>query len=354
MSLRISGLRIDMRVIDDRLSRKFRNMAFACSLLVVLIHALPAMGSVVFSRNTIGLWFACEFFKQGICQIAVPFFFFAAGFFLAGRTDDPFWYRKALKKRFWTLVIPYCIFDLAYWVWIKSFGGFASVLGGGCFWSSFDVSVGSLLTVAGFALQKPFLGLLWFVRCLILLVLISPFVVALTRNRRVGVVWLGVCFVAYGALSPSAWPGSDWAWVLFYDFTLMGLFWFSAGMFLRRNPLKVRISPAVCLASGLGLLALNVLARKVGLVGSVYLGWLSLPFLMYGLWAMMPTSFALEYAFPIYILHRFFLTPYQALVKASLAGSVGGFAFSVLTAVVCIVVLKKIAPKFSAVVFGGR
>ena len=330
-------------------------MALVCSLLVVLIHSLPAMGSVVFSRSTIGLWFMCEFFKQGICQIAVPFFFFAAGFFLAGRTDEPHWYRKALKKRFWTLVIPYCIFDLAYWFWIKFLKGLSVVADGGSLCSAFDVSVGSLLVDAGITLQKPFLGLLWFVRCLIFLVLISPFIVVLTRRRMVGIAWLCVCFAAYGVLSPSAWTNNGWAWVLFYDFSFMGLFWFSAGIFFRRNSLKVKFSPLACLGLGVGLLVLNVLARKAGLVGAVYLGWLSLPFLMYGLWAVMPTSFALEYAFPIYVLHRFFLTPYQALVKTnSLAGSVGGFAFSVLASVVCIVVLKKMAPKFSAVVFGGR
>lgn len=344
-----------MRIVDDILSRKFRNMAFVCSLFVVLIHALPAMGSVPFSRNTIELWLACEFFKQGVCQVAVPFFFFAAGFFLAGRTDEPLWFRKALKKRFWTLVIPYCIFDLAYWVWIKSFSGLASVLGGGCFWSAFKVSLDLLLADAGLTLHKPFLTLLWFVRCLLLLVLISPMVVSLTRSRRVGGVWLCICFTAYGVLSPSAWPSSGWAWKLFYDFTLMGLFWFSAGIFLRRNPIKIKFSPFVSLGLGMSLLVLNVLSRKFGFPGSVYLGWLSLPFLMYGVFALMPTSFALEYAFPIYILHRFFLTPYQALVKTnSLAGHVGGFAFSVLASIVCIMVLKKMVPKFSAVVFGGR
>lgn len=57
-------------------SRKIRNMGILCAFLVVIIHVRP-----MFATGTIG-WWVREIAEEGICQIAVPFFFIVSGFFL--------------------------------------------------------------------------------------------------------------------------------------------------------------------------------------------------------------------------------------------------------------------------------
>ena len=43
---------------------------------------------------------------HGLGKIAVPFFFLASGYFLAGHLDEDGWYGRKVKKRVFSLVIP--------------------------------------------------------------------------------------------------------------------------------------------------------------------------------------------------------------------------------------------------------
>ena len=90
--------------IDKMLSCKFTNMAFVCACLVVLIHVLvrPVRGSALW-------WISGILGADGIARVAVPFFFFAAGFFIAGKYEEELLvnWRKECLKRCKTLVLPY-------------------------------------------------------------------------------------------------------------------------------------------------------------------------------------------------------------------------------------------------------
>ncbi len=83
--------------ISQELSQKLANMAFIAALLVVAIHVRE--GSIIGSFN----WHVYQIIVDGFARIAVPFFFLAAGFFLAGHCTGPGWWLRECKKRIKTL-----------------------------------------------------------------------------------------------------------------------------------------------------------------------------------------------------------------------------------------------------------
>lgn len=100
------------------MNHKFENMKFIAAVLVVLLHAFNAMDPE--AGGTLR-----RFMMSGPCATAVPFFFFAAGYFLAGRFGEAGWWRRALTARIRTLVIPYFVWNVA------CLGATAIILGGG-------------------------------------------------------------------------------------------------------------------------------------------------------------------------------------------------------------------------------
>ena len=80
-------LKIETQVRSALVSAKFANMSLLSAVLVVIIH--------VFKRNqefgTV-VWWMRQFLGEGVCRIAVPFFFLAAGYFLAKHFNDVGWW----------------------------------------------------------------------------------------------------------------------------------------------------------------------------------------------------------------------------------------------------------------------
>ena len=65
--------------VSKETSAKFANMGFVCACLVVLIH----LG--VDGKPGGAAWWTHQMFTHvGMTRIAVPFFFFASGYWLAG------------------------------------------------------------------------------------------------------------------------------------------------------------------------------------------------------------------------------------------------------------------------------
>ena len=74
------------------LSSKMANMAFFCAVLVVFMH--------VGNPEPVGAfpWFFIKFFHEILGNMAVPYFFMASGFFLAGHMEEPGWYPREMKS----------------------------------------------------------------------------------------------------------------------------------------------------------------------------------------------------------------------------------------------------------------
>ena len=168
--------------IPEDISAKMANMSFICACMIVLFHATPApqIGS--------SMWWICHLLgREGVCMIAVPWFFLASSFFLAGHMGESGgWWKREVAKRLRSLVIPF-------YVWMV-----VSILFGVAVWY-LKVQMLHLqsrecplsIPMSTFALKilglHPFvdIGVLWYVRCLFCLVLILLIFLKLVETLKV-------------------------------------------------------------------------------------------------------------------------------------------------------------------------
>ena len=115
-------------------------------------------------------------------------FFVVSGYLFAKGIGEDGWYAKKLHRRFKSLLVPYVFWDVAYWL-LMAVLGIGSRLAG--------VEFGDLANVEGMMSAKwdllglnplcfPALGLLWYVRVLLVLCVVSPIFYALCKYRGGG------------------------------------------------------------------------------------------------------------------------------------------------------------------------
>lgn len=201
----------------NRDSEIIRLLRFPLALLVVLLHAEPAidgwspqsMSSEYMGANIAGV--VMYSLSHILAQIAVPAFFLISGylFFLKLESWDMAVWKRKLVSRFSSIVIPYIIcvgvFSLKHIVY-HAFNGDESYVHGGLanlFWSSEHWRAGqSNIFGQAILMTGPAAYHLWFLRDLIVAVLLTPaFYVMLAmkdgHHRRWSAMWLGVLCVLY-------------------------------------------------------------------------------------------------------------------------------------------------------------
>lgn len=156
-----------MLPVGKTLSAKMANMSFVCAVLVVFMHVGSPIPVGSFP------WFFIEPFHEILGDMAVPFFFMASGFFLAGHMEEPGWYLREMKKRFRTLLIPYVLWSLLFAVYLMPIAILANLHAhrAWCWNLGFP---GWIKTFGLDFLQNPLLSPFWFLRWLICLCLASP------------------------------------------------------------------------------------------------------------------------------------------------------------------------------------
>ena len=173
--------------IDAYTSHKITVLSFICSLSVVLLHSynwrFEANSQMSFN------FFVENLFSNGLCRMAVPFFFFRAGYLFFANVPEKFdwqWFKRKVQTRFSSIFIPFLLW---------------CILG-------FLIHTGWLLFLSArhntnfvFYLDHPspwitvfntyFLGIggdplihLWFLRRLMLFVLLSPIILLLMQRLR--------------------------------------------------------------------------------------------------------------------------------------------------------------------------
>lgn len=325
-----------MQRITAAVSQKFRNASLLCALMVVVIHCVSHFGVT----NT----FICTMVYDGVCRSAVPFFFFTSGFFFYAHVGEPGWYLKEIRKRIVTLVVPFVALTLLYW-------------------SFHYTTTLSVLAIFGLDVRTwPLLVPLWYIRGLLVLVIISP---VLVRCTSIGGMF-GL-FILYGVVAP--WEGVPGEHVFFFRkvIPLQGVFYFTLGMLCRKGTVNILAMPRN-LAFAAGALGVGLLVIKSLVLDSLvycYLGWLAVPFLVAALIRLMPDlnvpSAITSCAFPIYLVHLFLID--AAVVCARKAGiDIGGhtaiwfvvtlaiFVFSFLA----VYVQRRLAPMLNKILYGGR
>ena len=347
------------RRMDGAVSRKVANMAFLCALLVVVIHLenVPeGVGSLA--------WTVHYFVRYVLAVAAVPYFFLASGYFLARHVDEPGWWGRAIAKRLRTLGIPYLVWCLVpIVVFSVCWPGYSSA--GECW--LVKPEPGSIAAAFGLNLftlpeaNRP----LWYVRALMLLVLVSPALVWLLRKGR---QWTLLALLAlywsvntWSLGSPDWWISVRWRMVWIFGFSLEGLFYFCAGMFLARRPVRVGGRTALWLGlAGLvvGLFGMALEAKGVHAYGYPVL--VSIPLVMLLLWRLMPSAqwpaALVGSSFAVYVMHPVVIRAMNAsgVLPSGPFLIVVEYVAAVAVTVLLAVALHRALPRVSSVAFGGR
>lgn len=335
--------------LDVETSNKFTNLSFLAACLVVFIHT-PFM----YSDGAVDQ-LAMKLIRFGLCCVAVPFFFFASGFFLMGkyakavRRKDV--YFESIRKRISTLLVPFLIFNTI------AFGLKHAVARD---WASLSL----LDVVSQYGLNPfchPIYHLLWYIVSLFVLIIIAPCLVAgIERSRRTAVAF---CVGLFGVCLSAAWAGEQaWfnvklAFAIDHMFSILGLFFFVLGMFVRRwldrVPGRVGMSVAA-IALGLWLCYVFTCKPVAMVCAALVIG--------YGLMILVPgvawSKRLVRNAFAIYLLHGLLLFGYRlAFPRANSAGAAGWFTVAVGAIVLCLLIvetMRKFMPRVAQIVFGGR
>ena len=336
-------------------SQKIKNMSLLSALLVTLLH----MKWVGDDSGVVKLM--CQVIRDGICKVAVPYFFVVSGFFIARHFDDIGWYRQAISKRIRTLLVPYVLWSiltiLVFWVTDVLI---ANLLSGN------DVAIPSLMDMLNGFMQMigvdltkmPRVFPFWFIRALFLLVLITPIIKLLLE--RFGKSFALVLFL--GSMAVTFINQSPVRILLLYGFSIHALFYFTIGIYIARfNISRQSGVQDVCICSlGVCLFVLRIVLAYIkpeyaGIVGAG-----SLPFVLYLVWCCVPQAqlpvWLTSCAFPIYMMHLLSIHLYGPLVKRVPLGSwhiLFCFLFTFVSCCVLATVIRKM-PKAAHVLYGNR
>jgi peptidoglycan/LPS O-acetylase OafA/YrhL len=230
--------------ISGGVAGKNQGRLFYLRDIVVLLHAC----NQELNRQTHPVAWSVEIFlSREIGSLAVPMFFVISGFLLGWYFLPPMgaWYRRLLKRRFFSLCVPYLLWCAIAAVTLLPFTILGNHLSGRelvhntCL-ADASWSVTNLLRIFGGDLFGfPVNGPLWYVRNLLLLLLISPVLLWSMKRRLVGVVlcgMLGIAFCLHDCIPRSYWQ--------FFEsgFSLRGLFFYYLGMLCAVHDWKFTVS----------------------------------------------------------------------------------------------------------------
>lgn len=345
--------------ITPKVSTKIANMAIICAFLVLFIH-LP--GSV--DTNIIK-----KYFSWGLGSIAVPFFFVVSGYLLAGHFDDSGWWRSAILKRVRTLYIPMFIWCVLYFAFNRFLFPMAMNLCAGRSLSAnldFYVSVSTIARI--FALHpfaEPYLGVLWFIKTLLVFVIMSPLL-----KHMANPICIMIIFSLQLLLGPSLGgtpPPLKFTLLKGY-LPICGAAFFCVGMFLRMRDVYLELSHTkalLLLSIGLGLM----FVREVGLIQLPLiinrLLFCYVPILLLAVWALCPQKplpdIFVKASFAVYVLHMFVIRVIEILLSHFSVVQNELMCYIVLGVVsflICVVLswlMRKILSKnMQDILFGGR
>ncbi len=355
--------------VIKELSNKFANMAFLCSILVVFIHVWPDKIAGDPTR-----WIMNSF-KLSVCKIAVPFFFIAAGYFLAKHVNEQGWWWRECHKRIRSLVVPYVLWSFLFCIFRVCLRAIENRQAGLPFAQNISLSPSLILDafiITFKPVNRPYLLLvLWFVGWLSILVASSCFYVFfLKRGRMFTWLYIGVLFLC----AVFDWSIRENCLLLKY-INWQAIFFFNLGLALRIFNVKLNVLPdkksylvsAGCFVVGMGVFAVLLYGEYVG--GWIFVGCLKmfaiLPVLL-SVWIIVPkrawSANLTACAFPIYLLHLFMLDISAAISKksslfVSCPSLVVYIIWGVSAILACILFthfIRFMFPRTANVLFGGR
>lgn len=345
--------------VSAGVSARLANMGIVCACLIAVSHS-----GFYGQMDGASRWLQ-QIMTWGFGNLPVPFFFLASGYFLAGHVGEVGWWGREARKRVRSLLVPYFLWMVLWSAFAGCLAAARHALAGEALFAGFPATPNAWARVFGVgSFGPPGLWGLWFVRTLFLFVLASPLLLWPIRRGR----WWGLALLAalWGLYLfhpyPAAWRDVLGGTALL---SLRGLFCFALGLWLRLWPVSLRIGPRL----GACLLAAGVVGFALpGLDVRFIRAWVvSQPLALLGLWGLIPArawprGFT-GLAFPLFLTHLFGIFLVQGAFSAVPAlgplrgtavqwalhvcgGLGGGLGASWL--------LRRFAPGFAAVAFGGR
>lgn len=359
-------------MINERDSKTISNMRFPLITMVVIMHGMGFSYCITDFPNILLLdeihtWDWYFFFKRflyNISTIAVPVFFIISGFLFFNGGFHKGNYIKKMKRRIHSLLIPYIIwntvmFILLYFKKGQTYSLIEIFWGNGEPWYSGTNYLGGEFVPSVSPVNFP----LWYVRDLMVLCIISPLIYWLIRKTRIGIVAVfGLLYISY------VWPH--------INFNAEGLFFFTLGGYLSienksiivRNKIYTLIG-SLALIFGVFLVLFNGLNSEYGIILRPY-------YTMIGSWFFINFFYKYDYntpkilldgTFAIYVLHaiivsvvfNFSLLLFGEICMHNVLAAIciDCFLYPSMIIAICIFlffIIRKISPKFSAILFGNR
>ncbi len=340
-----------MGTVSPATSAKIGVLSFAGIVCIALLHVPWSQTSAAQQL----LWR----FLSAVCPSALAFYFAFAGFFLARHWQEPGWWRRAVVKRVFSLVVPYLIWLLAFLCIFAFIHPDVSFYHG--------AGLASLLGLVPW--DSPRLVPLWFLRTLFLFTLISPLVVKairaghgvplLTAVYALDLAYFGAC--AAGVIErDTPYVGS----LFWYGFNLDGFLYFVLGVHLAVRPFQLpgAKTARACGCAAAALLALHMaLAVLLEYGDEVYPSVVVAPFLAVWIWHVTPArrlpALFRGVSFPIYLMHVIVLEVYCHYRGWSGKDATECLLILALEIFVPLFVyrgLGRIAPRLAPLLFGGR
>lgn len=344
---------LNMKPLDipPDLSVKLRNINFVCTLLIIVLHANTIS---LLEREDTFIYHFENLLANGICRIAVPYFFLAAGFFFFCRFQQGFYWNiffQQIGKRCRTLVVPYLVVVGIFWCLmflLKRMSLFPAI--------QLDVSPAGILKYI--FVNPRYSYPLWFIRDLFVLCVFAPILYYPLARLKLAIPTIAVIIAICLFVRPEL-----------YLFRPDSLAYFALGAFLK---LHYRLANSQMPNRAIALLALwFFLCVVVELIKMKYLFLLRdfcgiiAVWCCYDIFVVKPNDRAWElagYSFFLYLFHE----PLLSLFKTTLWNLVSkgdGVALVIYFFAIIIVIpvlfiaaycSNRYCPKIYQIVCGGR
>lgn len=217
----------DRKVDASLMSRAIDFLRFPLIVGVIFIHNyrmgdnMDGIDSFT-AENLPVYYYVSNLFSNTLASIAVPLFFFISGylFFFKVQSFTKSLYLDKLRKRFKTLLIPYIFWNLLLYgaVALAGMHPMTKTLVSDYDYSLFEAFIGK--PNAAETATYPLVYQLWFIRDLIVCVIISPLIyLIVTRMRYFGILLLGVGWFL----------GCSIPFIGVWGLSMVALFYFSIG-----------------------------------------------------------------------------------------------------------------------------
>ncbi len=357
---------------QQHLSQTIQCLRFPLMVAVVFIHAnfirVTLQGQAVVQEGMYPVYdFLRLLFSREVAGMAVPLFFFMSGFlFFYQTTFSASVYLRKLKTRAKTLLLPYLFWNLATWLVLVAAGVLLPSLTSGNNTHLQNLTWSEWINI--FWMQNngsPLCMQFWFLRDLMVVMVLSPLVYALLRyTKQAGLLLLAVLWYLDVKVGP---------------ISLESFFFFSVGAYFALNAknwvqlcmlhkIKLSVIYGVLLVASMVLyylqsegLAYSVCHKTALLMGmATVVAWVGCGMQRYQ-WSV-PASWAAG-AFFIYAYHdtvQVFLLKQWVIFFSPLSDGclVMGYVMLpllvVLMGMLCYRILQKIWPQFAAVIVGSR